>query len=71
LPFGSEAFLFNIEDNEGKNIIQNTSNLMIGEEKGLSFYEGIIGLVNTVERRRQRYTTRDTQRILEGNPLNG
>jgi len=44
---------------------------MIGEEKGLSFYEGIIGLVNTVERRQQRYTTRDTQRILEGNPLNG
>jgi hypothetical protein len=60
LPFGSKAFLFNIEDNEGKNIIQNTSNLMIGEEKGLSFYEGIIGLVNTVEQRRQRYTTRDT-----------
>ena len=44
---------------------------MLGGEKDLSFYEGIIGLVNTVEPEQQRSIIRDTQRILEGNPLNG
>jgi len=44
---------------------------MIGEEKGLSFYGGIIGLVNTVEQKQQRSIIRDTQRILEENQSNG